>query len=47
MESFLFIAKIEKGIAQADAGKTLSHRRVKAKMRKWLKAKHLDPSRLR
>ena len=34
MESFLFLAKIEKGIRQADAGKTLSHRRVKAKMRR-------------
>ncbi|MGO8705614.1 MAG: hypothetical protein ACLQVA_17520 [Candidatus Brocadiia bacterium] len=37
MESFLFLAKIEKGIGQADAGKTLSHRRVRAKMRRWLK----------
>jgi len=32
MESFLFLAKIEKGIGQADAGKTFSHRRLKAKM---------------
>jgi predicted transcriptional regulator len=31
MERFLFLAKIEKGIGQADAGKTLSHQRVKAK----------------
>jgi predicted transcriptional regulator len=37
MERLLFLAKIEKGIEQADAGKTLSHRRVKAKMRRWLK----------
>jgi predicted transcriptional regulator len=37
MESLLFLAKIEKGIAQADAGKTLSHRQVRAKMRRWLK----------
>ena len=35
MERLLFLAKIEKGIGQADAGKMLSHDQVKAKMRRW------------
>lgn len=37
MERFLFLAKVEKGIQQADSGKTVSHARVRARMRKWLK----------
>lgn len=37
MEKLLFLAKIEKGIAQADSGKTISHSAVKTRMRKWLK----------
>lgn len=37
MERLLFLAKVEKGIAQADAGKTIPHDRVKDRMRKWLK----------
>ena len=37
MEKLLFLAKIEKGIHQADAGKTIPHDRVKERMRKWLK----------
>ncbi len=37
MEQMLFIAKIEKGLRQADAGQTISHDRIKAKMAKWLK----------
>ncbi len=37
MEKLLFLAKIEKGIQQADAGKTIPHDRVKERMRKWLK----------
>jgi predicted transcriptional regulator len=37
MERLLLLAKIEKGIQQADAGKTLSHDQVKERMRKWLK----------
>ena len=37
MEKLLFLAKVEKGINQADAGKTIPHDRVKERMRKWLK----------
>ena len=37
MEKLLFLAKIEKGIYQADAGKTIPHDRVKERMEKWLK----------
>ncbi len=37
MERLLFLAKIEKGLAQADSGRTLSHLQVKEKMAKWLK----------
>lgn len=37
MEKLLFLAKIEKGIYQADAGKTIPHNRVKERMQKWLK----------
>jgi predicted transcriptional regulator len=37
MERLLFLAKIEKGLKQADAGQTLSHEAVKQKMKKWLK----------
>ena len=37
MERLLFFAKIEKGLEQADAGKTISHDQVREKMAKWLK----------
>ena len=37
MERLMFLAKIEKGIEQADAGQTVSHEKLKQKMRKWLK----------
>ena len=37
MERLLFLAKIEKGLQQADAGETISHGQVKGKMAKWLK----------
>ena len=37
MERLLFLAKIEKGIQQADAGKTVAHAQVKERMAKWLK----------
>ena len=37
MERLLFLAKIEKGIVQADAGQTISHERVKERMEKWLR----------
>jgi len=31
MERLLFLAKIEKGLQQADAGESISHRQVKEK----------------
>jgi predicted transcriptional regulator len=37
MERFLFLAKVERGISQADAGKTISHAEVRERMGKWLK----------
>ena len=37
MERLLFLAKIEKGLEQADAGETISHDQVREKMAKWLK----------
>lgn len=32
MERLLFLAKIERGIADADAGRTLSHEEVRARL---------------
>jgi predicted transcriptional regulator len=32
MERLLFLAKIEQGIAQADAGRTLSHEEVRRRL---------------
>ena len=37
MERLLFLAKIEKGLRQADAKQTLSHEDVRDRMAKWLK----------
>ena len=37
MERLLFLAKIEKGLQQADAGQTISHAQVKENMAKWLR----------
>lgn len=37
MERLFFLAKIEKGLRQADAGNTLPHAQVKERMAKWLK----------
>ncbi len=37
MERLLFLAKVDKGIEQADAGETISHKEVKERMSKWLK----------
>lgn len=37
MERLLFLAKIEKGIQQADAGQTIPHEKIKQKMKRWLK----------
>ncbi len=37
MERLLVLAKIERGIAQADRGETISHQDVRNRMEKWLK----------
>ena len=37
MERFLFLAKVERGIRQADAGQTVPHTEVRERMAKWLK----------
>ena len=37
MERLLYIAKIERGIQQADAGQTIPHERVRDRMAKWLR----------
>ncbi len=37
MEELLLLAKVERDIQQADAGKTIPHDRVKERVRKWLK----------
>lgn len=37
MERLLLIAKIERGIEQADRGETISHVEVVQRMSKWLK----------
>ena len=37
MQRLLLLAKVERGIEQADAGQTLSHEQAKEKMAKWLK----------
>ena len=37
MERLLFLAKIEKGLQQADAGQSIPHAKVKDRMAKWLK----------
>jgi predicted transcriptional regulator len=37
MERLLLLAKIEKGLEQADACKTIPHDQVREKMAQWLK----------
>jgi len=37
MERLLFLAKIERGIRQADAGQTIPHSAVRERMARWLK----------
>ncbi len=37
MERLLFLAKVERGLRQADEGKTIPHAEVSARMAKWLK----------
>jgi predicted transcriptional regulator len=36
MEKLFFLAKVEKGIEQADASQTVSHEEVKRRVSKWL-----------
>ena len=36
MERLLFLAKIERGLKQADAGKTVRHTEVRERMANWL-----------
>jgi predicted transcriptional regulator len=37
MERLFFLAKVEKGLQQADNGETVSHMEVRERMAKWLK----------
>ncbi|MFT7511308.1 MAG: putative transcriptional regulator [Candidatus Pelagisphaera sp.] len=37
LERLILLSKIEKGIEQADAGRTVPHAKVKERMAKWLK----------
>lgn len=37
LDRILLLAKIERGIQQLDAGQSISHEKMKAKMKKWLK----------
>ncbi|MFT3743748.1 MAG: hypothetical protein QM785_05580 [Pyrinomonadaceae bacterium] len=37
MERLLLLAKIERGVEQADAGKLISHAEVMQRMAKWLR----------
>jgi predicted transcriptional regulator len=37
MERLLFLAKVERGLKQADAGETISHMELKERMAEWLK----------
>lgn len=37
MEHLLLLAKIERGIEQADRGETFSHQAVRDRMAEWLK----------
>ena len=37
MDRLLFMAKVERGIQQADAGKIITHVQVREKMAKWLR----------
>ena len=37
MERLLLLAKIERGILEADAGQAIAHKEVKERMAKWLK----------
>lgn len=36
MERLYLLYKVEKGLSQAEAGKTVSHEEAKVRMQKWL-----------
>jgi predicted transcriptional regulator len=36
MERLLFLAKVEKGLEQADRGETIAHDEIKQRASKWL-----------
>jgi predicted transcriptional regulator len=36
MERLLFLAKIERGLEQADSNQTIAHEEVKQRLSKWL-----------
>lgn len=37
MEQLVFLAKVERGVRQADEGNTISHAEMQERMGKWLK----------
>lgn len=37
MERLFFLAKVERGVDQANAGETIPHSEVRQRMSKWLK----------
>ncbi|MFN0118522.1 MAG: hypothetical protein ACKVQC_09560 [Elusimicrobiota bacterium] len=37
IDQLLFLAKIEKGLTQANSNQSISHSKAKAKMSKWFK----------
>ena len=37
LDRLLLLAKIERGIQQLDAGQSIPHAKMKAKMKRWLK----------
>jgi predicted transcriptional regulator len=37
LDRLLLLAKIERGIQQLDAGQSISHEKMKSKMKRWLK----------
>ncbi len=37
IERLVFLAKVERGIHQADTGQTITHQQLKRRMAQWLK----------
>ncbi|MEK6700541.1 MAG: hypothetical protein AABZ10_16035 [Nitrospirota bacterium] len=37
IEKLYFLSKVEKGLQQADEGRTVTHEEAKQRMQKWLK----------